>query len=571
VQYQQRAEQAEREQRVLAEALRDTAAALNSKLDQNVILDRILELLRRVIPYDTANVILLEGNVLRAVRSVGYEEHGHYTPELFTVRYRLEETGNFLWMVNHRRGLAIPDVWAYEGWIKNVTTDWIRSHAGAPIEVDGEVIGFLNLDSAEPNTFDDNHADILKIFADQAGIAFRNARLYDEARRHAEVLEHRVAERTSELSIEKAKLQAILDGMADGVTAVTYAEAITIDNLWDLVPVFRYTNQVLYRMLSYPSDETEIDWLHAHTMTAEEYRVWRTDLVKGLLETNYWQGEITLCRSDGSQFECETTVTGIRDDDHDLIGSITIFRDVSQEKALEQRKARFISNAAHELRTPITNLKTRLYLAQKQPERMGVHLQILEQVTDHMKNLVEYLLDLSRLERGTVALQRERLNLADIVKQVVAIQEPEAAQRDLRLLLEPAPYSLEVYADPGRINQVITNLLSNAVHHTPPGGMVSVSLQQERIDGRDMACIEVCDTGVGIRPEHIPHIFQPFFQADNGSSGLGLGLSISKEIVDLHGGDIRVESVLGQGTCFSVTLPLAVEVGEVPDQKVDPI
>jgi signal transduction histidine kinase len=176
-----------------------------------------------------------------------------------------------------------------------------------------------------------------------------------------------------------------------------------------------------------------------------------------------------------------------------------------------------------------------------------------------MKNLVEYLLDLSRIENGTIELHPERLELEQFIADLVVIQQPEAEKKGIRLSLDTPLESLAVSADPGRINQVITNLIANAINYTLSGGSVEVKLARGEGDETGFAVIEVIDTGIGISPEHLPHIFQPFYQADHSTSGVGLGLSISKEIIEMHGGSIRVASQFGKGTRFSVALRL-VEV-----------
>ena len=556
VQERLRIEFSEHQQRILAEALRDTAAALNSDLDQARILDQILTQMERVIPSNTSNVMLVENGFARIVRARGYEALGIDDDLLLNARYSVEATVNLRWLVDTGRALAIPDVTTFRGWVTDDVTWWIGSHVSAPIKTEGEVIGFLNVDSAEPYAFEPNHARALETFASQVAIAIRNARLYDEARRYASQLEDVVKERTAEVENQRAQLQAILDGTGDGLTGVIFAEPLTFENM-DTVPErYRYINQALYNMVGYTPQEWHPNLLRMQKQTPEEYQAFLHDWWHTLVTMGKWKGEQIIRRKDGTEFPSSTVSTLVRASNGDAIGAVTIFRDISQEKALQAQKERFISNAAHELRTPITNLKTRLYLARKQPERMDIHLQILEQVTDHMKNLAEYLLDLSRIERGTVELHRERLDLEQFVAAMVFIQQPEAEKKNLSLTLDAPMESLVVSADPGRINQVVSNLIVNAINYTPAGGAVRVKLTRGVGGESDFAVIEVSDTGIGIAAEHLPHIFQPFYQANQNTTGVGLGLSISKEIVEMHGGHLRVESEVDKGTCFSVALRL---------------
>jgi PAS domain S-box-containing protein len=188
-----RAEVAEREQRVLAEALCDTAAALSGTLELDELLDRILLNLGRVVPHDAANIMLVEEGVARVVRCTGYAERG-VEVDLLAERFPLAETRNLRHIAETGEPLAIPDVDQYEGWVRSPGIDWARAYVGAPIILEDEVIGFLSLDSATPGFFNAGHAGRLRAFADQAAIAFRNARLYQALRDRAAELEARNTE-----------------------------------------------------------------------------------------------------------------------------------------------------------------------------------------------------------------------------------------------------------------------------------------------------------------------------------------------------------------------------------------
>ncbi len=182
-----RAEQAEREQQTLAEALRDTAAALNSTLDFDAVLDRILENVGRVVAHDAANVMLIEGASARVVRSQGYAERG-LAAQVLELRLQVSEMHYLNQIVQTHRPIAVADTLTASHWIEFGVSSWIRSWVCAPIQVKGRVIGFLNVDSAAPNFFDTTHAVRLQAFADQAAIALENARLLAETERRAEQL-----------------------------------------------------------------------------------------------------------------------------------------------------------------------------------------------------------------------------------------------------------------------------------------------------------------------------------------------------------------------------------------------
>lgn len=173
------AEAAESDQRALAEALRDSAEALTSTLNREQVLDRILDNIETVVHHDAAEIMLLTGDVAQVVRSHGYEERG-LAEAISQLRLLLPETRNLRLMVETGEPVVIPDTREYEGWIPHSPTEWTRSHVGAPIRLEQEVVGFLSLSSAEPDYFSAEHAARLQAFADQAAIAIRNARLFSD-------------------------------------------------------------------------------------------------------------------------------------------------------------------------------------------------------------------------------------------------------------------------------------------------------------------------------------------------------------------------------------------------------
>jgi signal transduction histidine kinase len=274
------------------------------------------------------------------------------------------------------------------------------------------------------------------------------------------------------------------------------------------------------------------------------------------LAKGFWRNDPRLMRKDGSEFDAVTISTAVVMPGSNTSGAVSVIRDVSKEKALQQQKERFVAYASHELRTPITNLKTRLYLMRRQPERMEEHMRVLEHVTDRMKRLVEDLLDVSRFERGVINLNFENLVLQDLIRTLVEIQQPEAERKQLQLVCTLPEEALHIHADTERLAQVITNLLTNAINYTPSGGRIEVRLIKVCEVTGALARVEVEDSGIGISEEHLPHIFQPFYRVISPVEGTGLGLSITKEIVELHGGDLEVSSQIGVGSNFRFWLPV---------------
>jgi len=460
------------------------------------------------------------------------------------VRMPVGEFANLREMVETGRPQVIADTEQYPGWVKLPPQDWIRSVASAPIFSQQKVIGFIILSSATPGFFSQQHAERLQAFADQVAIAIYNARLFAEVQRHAAELEQRVHERTEELEQRRAQLQAILDSIDEGVI---YDEKLRT----------RYVNRALTAMTGYAAEEFTgyLELLRSSAYTHDEFNAIIQNLYDAVDVTGAWEGELRLRCKDGHEFDAALIVSQVRNTAGESVGAVTVIRDISQQKALQQQKDRFIANASHELRTPLANIRTRLYLLRHQPEQAARHLEVLDRVVTNMSELIESLLDVSRFERGVIALNRQPVVLQDLINEVISIQQAEAERRQIALSVALPSEPLMAHIDPRRMAQVLTNLITNAINYTPEGGCIGVELARTDSAGRRRAVIHVRDSGAGIPSDMIDQVFEPFFRAHEGAvTGAGLGLTIAREIVRLHGGEIGVESKPGQGSVFSVAL-----------------
>lgn len=246
-----------------------------------------------------------------------------------------------------------------------------------------------------------------------------------------------------------------------------------------------------------------------------------------------------------------------------ITGAVAVFRDITQMKQLEQMKDEFVSIAAHELRTPLTAIKgyaellDRRLSAQTGRESDRKSLGVIRKQTERLAGLVNEMLDVSRIEAGRLQLNVEPFNLSTVVGEVVNNLRVSSDQHTLALDAEP---DVAVNGDIVRIEQVLMNLISNAITYSPQGGEIGVCVWREG----NAALVAVNDRGVGVAPEELTHLFDRFYRAPRAgvmrSGGMGLGLYICREIVTRHGGTIRAESVEGVGSTFIFTLPLSGEV-----------
>jgi len=364
-------------------------------------------------------------------------------------------------------------------------------------------------------------------------------------RRYSQALATTVAERTSELSDERNTLITILDGMTEGVA---YYDLRTNQ--------VSYANPALTRLSGYPWRDLvgksfpELLPTLAHAFTgleAERHAIW--DCVEA---NRQWEGDLLLTHANDSQLPIKVTILPILDYENVLSALVILIRDVSDEVRLQMQRDRFISNASHELRTPVTSLKLRLGMLRDQPHEVEKHAEAMRRSVDNLVRLVDSLLDLSRYESGVIALSRRPVVMQTLVERTVAELQLRAEQKGVRLYFDLAADPLIAAVDEDRLMQALINVVGNAIKYTPVGGRVRVELCEQ--DGR--ITLIVHDTGVGIPPHAIPHLFEAFYRVGNSAEkGTGLGLAITKEIIDMHHGSIEVHSEPGQGSRFTIRLP----------------
>jgi PAS domain S-box-containing protein len=441
---------------------------------------------------------------------------------------------------------VIPDTRTYAGWFNAPEIMATHSYVGVPIRVHNQIIGFLDLDSYQTGFFTAAHTEPLRAFADQVAMALENAQLYDHIRRHADNLEQQVLERTNELDQERARLRAILEGIAEAVIYIDRSTGRT-----------QYVNRAFTELTGRFPEEVLTQPLLVHRDTLDspgEFDQLSSAIEQVIGQNKVWRGNVKARRKDGIPLELELTVSSVPGPGEGLAGVVILVRDIGPERALQAQKDRFIANASHELRTPITNLKLRLYLMHHQEDKWREHLTVIEHMTAHLATLVESLLEVSRFERGVITLQRKKVVLQDVIVNAITECQIQAEAKNIQIGSKLQDVPLPVYVDPTRIRQVADNLIINAINYTSEGGQIRIDVFTEQ---NQEAVFRVEDNGVGISPEDMSRLFEPFYRVGKTKAqGTGLGLTIAKEIVGLHGGRIAVKSEINKGSIFSVSLPL---------------
>ncbi|HEX4449893.1 MAG TPA: ATP-binding protein [Kofleriaceae bacterium] len=276
-------------------------------------------------------------------------------------------------------------------------------------------------------------------------------------------------------------------------------------------------------------------------------------------------------RKDGTRFWANVVITAVHSERGTLVGFAKVTRDLSERKRMEtertlrlaaeesnRAKDEFIAMLGHELRNPLAPIVTAVQLMRLRGDHGAAReLQVIDRQVRHMMRLVDDLLDVARIARGKVELRREHVDLRSPVIKAIETTASLVRQRRHSLVTDIVEHELPCNLDETRITQVITNLITNAAKYTEPGGTITLAVTRRGDD----AVIEVSDTGAGIDPSLLPHVFELFTQgpqhADRSNGGLGLGLALVRQLVELHGGRVEAHSAgPGKGSRFAVYLPI---------------
>ena len=246
-------------------------------------------------------------------------------------------------------------------------------------------------------------------------------------------------------------------------------------------------------------------------------------------------------------------------------GVVTILRDVTREREVADMKNQFVSHVSHEMRTPLSSIKAYIeMLADGEVDDEATRVQFYETIqseADRLSRLIDNILNISRIESGVVQARREPLSLQQIVGEAITLLRPQAQAKGIDLAEAACPVAYQVFADRDMVLQAVLNLVSNAIKYTPRGGRVGVELGVDEHAQR--VTVAVSDTGVGIPAEDLPRLFEKFFRVaghERMAKGTGLGLSLVKQIVErVHAGRLIVESEVGEGSTFTMALPMTEE------------
>lgn len=301
-------------------------------------------------------------------------------------------------------------------------------------------------------------------------------------------------------------------------------------------------------------DSAFVDWFKLFEEKVEESADLRAFFQQMLVEKGKRQSFQYMTSPDKKMFEVYTEPL---EQNGTEIAKIFVHRDITTQNEVDQMKSDLVSTVSHELRTPLSSVLgfTELMLNRElKPERQRKYLETIHKEAMRLTNLINDFLDLQRMESGQQEYKREKVNINEILTEVITRFEPNAPLH--QFVIKDSAVATELLADAERIEQLFTNLISNAVKFSPDGGAVEL-ISYNR--GANLV-IEVHDQGLGIPEEEIPKLFRKFHRIDNGDrrkiGGTGLGLPICKEIIEAHDGNITVRSIVGEGTTFELEFPI---------------
>ena len=404
----------------------------------------------------------------------------------------------------------------------------------SPLRWQKQTVGVMILNDPTPDrVFLKEDVDVVTLIASQATVAIENARLFDA------------------VADERNRSRAILDSLADGVFTTDLEQRITSVN----PGVEHLTGYRAIELL----DQFYLDAFRVSDRDGKPISPTISPFLQAIAEAMPTEPRIFQITRGGNEADDTALIAlvaaPIFDDKHNISGTVGVFRDVTQEQEVSRLKDELVSLVSHELRTPMASVLgfSELILTRQLSEtKLRMYVETIYKEAQRLSNLINDFLDIQRMESGRQVYNYIEVDLRPILRRISDV----FSQQRGRLKLDIPPHLPAVRADPDRIVQTLTNLVSNGLKYSPDGGDVII---RAHLNSEGLVEVAVEDHGLGIPAEAQPHLFSKFYRVDNSDrreiGGTGLGLAISREIVEAHGGKIWLESELGKGSTFHFTLP----------------
>jgi len=531
------------------ELLREADRAILASSSAEEIGRAVLPYLRQLVPCTWASVTTFDRqagqvSLLAAVTSGGSEPERGWRAPLEEAWFLSQLRPGQVYVEEHLEGLASSPLFE---------SLWDGRGQGAlvsvPLVFRDQVVGSLNLGTADPDLVTPQRLNVLFEIADQLTIGIRQAGLHDQVQRHADELEQLVAQRTAALETSQARLRAVYDGALLGIVLVGGDGCIVESN-----PAFE-------EIVGYSAEELrgrDLDEL-AHPDSVHP----DLDLFEALMagQLDRYHLEKRYIHKDGRAVWVALSVTAIRAGEGRPRLALKMVEDITEKRRAQQAliqaeklsaTGRLAASLAHEINNPLQAVIGCLDLlegALAQGQDPGRYLEVAQRELGRAARVVGRLRD---LHRRAAAEEREDADVNALIEHMLEVAAGQCKRRRIEVEWCRADDLPSILAVPDQLQQVFLNLILNAVDAMPDGGQLQVSTA--RTDTPEGVAVRIADTGVGISAEHLPRLFEPFYTTR--PDGLGLGLYVSRNIVEQHGGRVEVESTLGGGTAFTVWLPL---------------
>jgi PAS domain S-box-containing protein len=535
---------------------------LTATLDLEEILQKTLRLISGAVGVRRASIMLRDPGQGELICRAVLHEDGMAVSANTPIRFEGGE-GLAGWVMRHQESVIIPDVRRDDRWIQaDGRAQDIRSLAAVPLISADEPLGVLILSSVELDFFGEDHLRLLSTIANEVAIAIYNAELYS----WLSDIANKLSEALTTQREENSKTFAILRSVSEGVIVLDERKHVALFNPAAEQVLGVPAEAVLDKPFELIGEQGDDEEQHERL---------------GALYSGLWESiEEAADRSAPHALTIElvgqtiaVNVAAVVAPDGTNYGTVAVLRDITREIEADRIKREFVSTVSHELRTPLTSIRGYVDLlllgaAGQVNENQLTFLNVVKTNANRLMDLINDILAISSIEAGKVRLTIEPFVIDELIREVNQSLKVEIEKKDMTVALNIAPELPQIEGDRKRIVQVVTNLFSNALKYTFEGGKIEV---RAYLNPSGMLQVDVQDTGVGISPEQQKLLFTRFTRFDNPlrdqAGGTGLGLNIAKSFVEMHGGEMWVNSALGEGSTFSFVLPLEQPEREEPSEQ----
>ena len=348
---------------------------------------------------------------------------------------------------------------------------------------------------------------------------------------------------------------------------VSISEAVLVTNKYDEVLLANPAAQKLFRFSLPPAQRLAVDRVLDDAELLQLIRKTRQNKSTRIIRVLE-----RLAPDENRTLTLKVLFSAVLDSHHQLIGVVVVIHDVTHEKDIAQMKDDFVNSVSHELKTPLASIRAYAeLLADNEAEDEAARhkfCEIIQEQAQRLDRLIDDILNISRIESGVLNINREPIDLLDVIRNVITAMSPQARERNIPIQFQTDLEALILIADRDMIHRAVMNLVSNALKYSPTGSAISLRAARNELS---QAVVEVRDEGAGMPPQCLDHIFDKFYRVpenNNLAGGTGLGLHLVRQIVEnVHNGHVTVSSQPGQGSTFTIYLPLTATPGPVSRQN----